>query len=702
MRAWWLVFLLMGGAQAAVVLEDPAGDLQLRPVGSAPVDAQWVPTDLLALEIIEWPTEMDFIITHRPQGGADLRTMADGVTWQVRFNVGSVAYMIEAYDSPFYGTRASVIADLYKATTPEQELGELSTRVTRLPATFDVGAGRITVTVLRADLRDELDVEAGGKRDLLNLYAEAWGGYDPAIFGEGTWPAMYDRMPDEGLATFDLQHGHAQGGHIQLATAERLRASNGVATTYFFDMNVRNTAEFEDNLALSLGAVPNAWQVRLPYESMVIPANSTVRFPLLLTVPFNHQHGVIDTFLVEARSDRDPDVAGIIELGVEYLAVAQPAGHHPLAYLHGSGADPAPLQGGGLIQWGAARLPGWFNTLEEDPRDPGERLLGVTARGGNLAEPRYGWIVPLDPTLRLGLDFDLDREGRIALNVGTSLPLSDSVFYGFVALIDRGNVTGSAVMYDDFSGVFVVADVTPQAVGDMGAEESRSVETTIVARPEADIVPPGRDQNMVLILWLEGQGSPPLLGYEDRAWIEPGASLELPLFEYHDPIDEAFAAPDFIHIGIAGAQERFVAPGGTVLYDLLLRNDGIRDGTFDLQVYGTHADWVSFPAGSRFVAPSAGEVIIPIALSPGAEAEPGDEVDVVIEAVAREDERMRGLIRIKAVVDEARAVEQDVDDTQQVEEIVAATKKSPMPLSVVLAALALGLVRRRQGAKDQQ
>lgn len=675
------------------VLQDEPGDVQYRPVGPVGQDTPWQTADLLGLAVEESPTMLRFVLTVMPPSTVDVRSLQDGIEWVIHFRVGAVAYEVQVYDSPIAGTDDWVRAELRRYSgvgdyTPD--------RIGYLDATYSPGAGTIMVDVPRADLRDHDDVEITAQ----DLIANLWVDTRPAVFaisfgGSGPTYGPYDRMPDAGDEDYEIRLGARQSGDARLSTDERLRASNGAATTYFFDVNLTNLADYKDTYALALTDPPAAWSVRLPYDRVDVPANSTVRFPLLVTVPFQHAHGSIDTFLLSAASETDPDSVGRLEIGVEFLATPQPAGHHDTVFLHGNGIVANTLDTP-AVYISTSRTLAWMNTLPDDPRAADAPTPAYRYSDGTALQERYGWVFPLDPTLRLGLDFDMDRVGSLLGRFSTGLDVSDAWLEGRLVAVPRGEVSTSPAAYDDLAGARVFAQIPPTNIGTVGQGTGFGV--TVEPSREGDLVPPSRDENLVLILWLHGTRAPVPAGDMSTVFLEQGATMQLPLNEYHDPIDEAFSAPDFIHIDARGPVERFVAPGGAVLYELRLLNDGVRDGTFDVTAYGSNADWVTFPAGTTFVAPSTKPVTIPIAVRPPANADEGTSADVVIEAVAREDERMRGLIRLSAIVDSQRAQEADFDDTTEVLAIEEAQQKDSPGVALLapfLLASVAALLRRR-------
>jgi hypothetical protein len=693
MRPWWVLIVFTPLAAGFQVLQDEPGDLEYRPVGPIGSGTPWQPADLLALDIEETASELRFVLAVLPPADPDARSLQDSIEWVIRFRLGAVAYEIRAVEQPILGSDEWISATLYRYSGP----GDTSPdRVTGLEAEYNPHAGQIAVSVLRADLRDEADTEPTASSRLANVFVESRGAFYVVNINGVPAATPYDRMPDRGDDAYEVLLGAAQTGDVRLATKERVRASNGVGTTYFFDVNVTNLAMYQDTFDLRMSAAPEPWSVRIPYDTITVPGNDTVRFPLLVTVPFAHQHGLLQTFLLEATSRTDAGSVGRLEIGVEYLATPQPAGHHDTAFLHGNGVAGNTLDTP-FFYVSTARTLGWMNTRPDDPRASEAATPAYRQSDGNIMDERYGWVFPLDPALRLGLDFDLGRTGVIEGTLQTGLPVTDAWLDGRILGVPRGDVVPNPSAYDSLAGARVFAEIAPTNVGDV--DESTAFSAAIVPTAEGDLVPPARDENLLLVLWLHGQRAPVPAGDQSAVALQPGTWMRLPLNEFHDPIDEAFAAPDFIHVQARGPVERFVAPGGTVLYELILTNDGAKDGTFEASVYGTNADWASFPAGRTFAAPAEGSVTIPIAVRAPADARVGDAADIVIEAVAREDERMRGLLRISAIVDPERAVADDVDDAPTVAAIEESQQKDtptlPAPWLLAVAALAAFAARRR-------
>ncbi len=675
-RAVLLVLLLVAPlGQASIILDDPQGDVNVAGTGTA-ANSRWSQADLLSLEIEETPNQFRFVLSTAVEPDPS-RTYADDVTHVVSFRYGTFAYELrydvytlhDAFGSYYY-------AALWRQTSPDDYMRI----VTNLEVDGQASSGHLSALVPRKYIIDELGVEPfeGSRLTDIRVNAEAYW-----LLGFGGNANSYDRMPDAGVQAYPVSLGVQQVGDIRLSSDERIRGSNGQATTYFWRVQLHNlNGTFDDEVTLSLLDVPDTWIARLPLATARVPAGEIVDIPILLTIPFAHQHGIIETFLLEARSLRDVESVGRLQLGVEFLDPAQPAGHHDRVYLHSSyAARPmAVVATFGFIYTNGPVLE--FNTLSEDPRDRQEPVPGTVDTQSDVRALRAGWVVPLQPALRLGLNFDLSKEGTLEVPIESATAWTDGVLEGYILQVPKDGVSYHPPDYDGFPGVKVLADVGPVPLGAVGA--ARAVSAPIIPRPEADVVAYDPDQTLVALLWLHGNGPVPAT-YQLAPAVNPGGNMVLPLLEYHDAIDETFAAPDFLQVALTGSTERVIAPGTALLWDLHVRNGGERRLALDATVQGQFSEWVTFPAG-RFHEVDPNETgVIPIAIRAPADAKPGDVADV-------EDPRIRGIVRVVATVAAdggAGDVIPEADQSATVDAIEREHNSKRSPNVGVLGALAL-------------
>lgn len=689
---WMFALLMVPVVQAVPVLDDPAGDVRMEPAGDAPTE-RWDHADLLHLDVEETIRLLRF--TLQTAGTPDAsRTLMDEVYFGIHFRYGTYGYelRVDRY-AAVEALNVGASAELYQQTAP----GSTPRLIDRPPVTGDPESGVFQIDVDRELITDEHDVVpyAGSRLTDLRVISRGYWSFLP---GDPATPR--DRMPDAGLGDVPFHLGVRQEGHIRLSAEERIRGSNGAATTYFWRINVTNLDPvFDDDVTLSLQGVPETWTARLPLSRATVPANASIHIPVLLTVPFAHQHGVVESFLLEARSVRNATGVGRLQMGVEYLEPAQPAGHHDTVHLHAFPAHrPTSLTVVSVSTGDASGLELGMNTLPEDPRGSMEPVPGRSDTESESAATRTGWVVPLSSRLRLGLDFDLDRTGTLSVPVEAPLGLTETVLEGHLVLVPWKGFSYRPADYDGFPGVKVLADIGPQSVGAL--TETQTLEAVIAARPEADHVPHDPDRTLAMLLWLHGNG-PPTLTSDQTPRIHPGGEMDLPLDEFHDKIEESFSAPDFLQIALNGSTERFLAPGTSLLYDLRIANGGIRSLDLVMEASGQHSDWVEFPAGAYHKVAANDTTGIPVAIRAPPGAESGEVADVVLEAYDASDPRIRGLLRIVATVTDTAGPGDQIpepDQSLEVDRIEKQNQKTPLGILPIIPALVLSAwLSRRAG-----
>lgn len=683
------VLILFAPTAAAVpmtVVTDPAADTELGDAGS--VTQRWKPLDLLRLDLDETGQSFRFLL-HVATSEDMTRTLTDEMEYDIWFRHGTIVYQVAITEWISLTGFSRADADLRRY----DEAGGRGHFVAGLQAVYEVGSGVIVVDVPRHLVVDKDDVEPFRGSLLRDIFVESrlyW-----ADWGINSGASPQDRMPDAANGEAPVRLGTEQVGHVRLSSEGRIRGSNGEATTFLWTVNLTNLEEYPDTFTLSLSTPPPAWEVRLPYPKAQVPANSSVQIPILATIPFAHQHGAVETFVLEARSLADGDAVGRLDLGVEYLAPAQPAGHHDTLFIHGRGSDSLTIyvSGDGTSY---SDMQAYMNTRPPEPEGDARAIQGRVADCSSTS-PRFGWVAELEPQLRLGLDFDMDGEGLFEGEFTTPLPIDDARLHGRLLVADHYGAQQHARYYDAPAGTITVATLSSETGRDLGQGSTTALQAVITPTDEGDLVPFQPEQSLLLVLWLTGESVPACIGLEDQAMLEAGASLKLPLFEYHDPIDASFAAPDFISLISNGPVTRDVPAGGAGLWNLTLRNDGEKDRTFEVTVSGQNTDWVRLPGGDLFLAPGNSSIAIPVAIAPPEGTRQGEKADIIVEAVNVKDPRMRGLLRIVgtvAGVTDGSLVQDDTEAVQAIEE--AASKKSPaLPAALLLGVLAIAVLRRR-------
>lgn len=691
---------------AVRLLEDKGGDVKLDAATTDQDPAgRWAATDLRALDVRETSDEVTFILTVGSLAPSSEAPAAENVRYAIGFRHLDQAYRVAISRFTFAGSSSFGSLEAYDAATGEyQQVGPFRSAVE------DPVAGTLSFTVDRDALVDRQGDAPHPEVPLADWSAAAYGGTfgSPSGGGRGlcfdrssctqVFPYAYDAMPDAGNGTTSLvpRFGIAQSGHARLYSQVPTRASNGEATTIVYQVHAVNRGPRNETFALAASGVPAGWEVRLPATRLTVPANGSVALPVLLSVPFTHEHGTYQKFLLELRSLADAGSVGRIQLGIRYVNPPQPAGHHSTLWLHA--LSPPPATGNAAVDGEMSGPPTLsMNALADDPLDSRADVPGRSC-GTGLVPPlvHYCWQIPLRPHLELGLDFDLLRKGTISLPVRTALPLPGATLEGSLRYIAPGEE------FDFFDDPPVaLAAIVPHAPADVPPNsEGTILSADIVATSDGDYVAYQKGAQLYLDLELVATGAQPFggsFGGQASPAIQPGGVLaDLPLNEYHDMVAQVFASNSTLQLRPDGPQDRTTNPGKTLLFNLTLQNDG-EAGTFNLELTGIHLPWARIVAPGEQVRLDSGEsVAVRVAVQVPTSADKGDTADLVLAATLASDLNVRSLARLFATVDTLKEYPDEVSLVAPAAE--AAPRSTPAPGALLLApclvALA-ALLRRR-------
>ncbi|MHB1260928.1 MAG: hypothetical protein ACYC2H_04350 [Thermoplasmatota archaeon] len=677
-------FLPVATAQApsgaVLVLEDGTGDVETQ-VGGAPVaggEAAYPGVDLVGFAMQETPfsVALSIRVAALPKQNDP---GADGVEYTVFFTHNGrefradVQVALPAIDS-------SAFLSLSYRDVPGAEWSALwfSDEVV-----VDAAANSLSVDLERTFLVDKDGAAPFPGRSLEGVHVLAKSLFSnanatvflvPTTFPQSVTDALPDAAPYPALP---IQLGLAQTGHARLTSAMPFRASNGEATTFVYNITAHNLADREDTFQLAAQSVPAGYSVVLPVPALAIPAGGKADVPVLLSMPFGHQHGAVASLVLELSSLSDGSAIGRLEIGVRFLAIPQPAGHHDTVFLH-----QAPQGNGALVPFFAFGAE-YMNTLEEDPLDAGGKSY-TSGFSSNGNEYEHSWDFPLQPTLQMGLHVDQAKVGHLRLPIGTTVPQNQVKVTARLYAWDERQFT----FFEDPDGMVAKAESEPV---DLGPSSEHLFELDLLPTEGVGRVPFTPGTNLHLGIEVTHAG-PPTLGFASEGlYIGPGSSARLPLQEWHDPVDEVLAALDGPGLSPLGPQERLVNPGEAVVFPLSIANPFAKSKRFDLEVSGPNAGWATLsPDSVEVPANSVAQATVVVRAPTG--AVDGDRADLVLQAFPRDDPTSRGLLRLVAEV--------DTDADQVDDSAIAPTpgKKSPSAgLPVALAALAgLALVRRRR------
>ncbi len=684
LMAGLLAAALPAGAQDATapLLTDPEGDATLivqgTPAGSA--NAVYPAVDVVGLSLAELPDAFVWTLTVNDLRGGNEETGADGASYDVYFTHNG-----REFDLTVSLTLPAVsgvpLANLAARDSPDGQWSGVWFSFE--DTTTDLAADTLTVTLPRETLADLDGAVPFPGRTLERMHVVSSSGLSGSsvnVFVSTPMPySVVDQMPNAEAewATYAVQVGVLQAGNARLGSLQPFRASNGEATTFVYQVDASNIGEENATYQLNVVGTTKA-QVVLPVDLLTIPGGGSVQVPVLATVPFAHDHGGIDQFLLEMRDVDDPTSIGRLQMGIRYLAVPQPAGHHDTVFLH---LPPASSGAQGVLGFDE----GFLNTMETDDREgPGP----WHARGLGFSGTTYSsyWSLGLSPGLEMGLDFDLGRVGQAVVPVASTLPLMGATLQGYLYVTDSGGFFGDHVQVASFTSAPV--DIPPNGM--------HSYQVELVPEEDADLIPFAPGQNLYLDLELTYTLAPsPLVGFADETpALARGGLLRLPLNEYHDDVDDALAALDGPTLTALGPQERLVNPGEATVFKVAIDNPTDEPLAVRLGLTGVNAAWGALD-DDAFTLPPQSTANITVVVRAPADALDGDRADLILQAYPRDEPMLRGLLRLVADVDTDADHE---DDAPQAADIGLPAKDTPAP-SLALLALGLGAVafaRRRR------
>lgn len=612
--------------------------------------------DLLALTLTETPLSFGFTLEVADLAPSGAYTYADSIAWEVTFQA-------EGRDHRLSIVRAQAIGSADQNLVEGANLKRFDANGTEewkveLPVRFNLVEARMEVDVPRSLLQSDANTTLA-KGSTLGGVVVASLPIARNLFPPFARPTMGDRMPDEGAGSWDLRFGPSVAPQADLRAKQPFRLSNGEATTYLFEATLRTATPGEYTFRM-VGA-PSTWAVDLPIDRIRVEGAVTV--PVVVTVPFFHQHGAWQLARVEASG---PDGTVVTdEVGVVFTTVPQPTGHHPTLYLH---ADGNPDFARGLF----------MNALDEDPADSRGPVAAETllCEGSRMA---YQWRIPLSPELGLGLQAAA-RPGRAEMAFTLPADLADVTVRGTVQ-VEAGEV------------------VVPLAAWEQGAGRLASGDHSVVA----EVLPAGSDpipfhpgSNLVLVLEMQAadagacvaSSAEPMLG--DLAAsrgpsLMAGGLLTLPLQEYHETIDVSFPGADGLWIKPAQLGTVLVNSGQRLALRAQVGAEAPLDVRLDVRTEGPASATLS--TGQVNVGPgSTREVLMTVEVA--AAAQTGDRIQVIIVGQASGGQ-------VPAIGQFHLEVDDSVEHASP--EAMHEPRESPgLPAWTFLGALALVLALRRR------
>lgn len=689
MRSVWLICLLMVPAAAAAptdVLDDGSGDVHLATVAGGADDSTgyYDPADMLALTVDEDRIGFDVTLhvasLEQPVG---LPIMGD-TAYTILFVQSDTTYRLGM--QRFIDTEGTPVYNAWLHRVTQDSFGAGTELVAAPEVTVDASAGTLQVRLQRQDLidgngapprpgdaLDDMEATATTVRFISHCTTNGC----QSVF-EGS-----DRMPDDGTGAYQIREGVTHSGLARLTTPLPYRMSNGGATTVVFDVTAHNDADEDRLFSLGLQDVPEQWSVGLPSERLRLDAGDSSRFPVLVTTPSGHSHGGVESFIVEMTSLADPDSVGRAELGLAYTSTPQPAGHHSKLWLHSRWQAQTPFDEALSITIGQPYAQHvYMNAAQEDALDDS---IDVPGQGAGVpgVPTDYLWRVPLQPSLAIGLDFDTDATGTLSVPIG----------YDYLAQ----DVTLSArLVHHDAAGETVLAEAPPSTPVSFGPDGSHVFDLPLAIKDEADYIAFQEDAGLLLELQARGtfNGVAPF-GPGSAPAIQSGAWLELPLIEYHDPVDAFYDAAAVLAFSDR-VMERLANPGATVVFTSTLRNGGDPEDV-RLNLTGTNADWARILGASQVHLGAGEERRVAIAVEVPADIVSGAVADLVLTAHPVGEPQRRALVEMLLFVDDSETHPDDSDKVAELDkELRQSGKRSPgVPAVLVAGALVLLALERR-------
>lgn len=501
-----------------VYVEDVVGDANINGVPADHLDITHARVDA---EGDSWTTAIGLVDVARAQ---DLGVTSIGGGWysvslQFEEENFDVVWDLRSYD-PI--NDAGTQANLLRETTD----GWLS--IASVPAYANEASGELQAEFLLSQLKSSNDFTPGPGTQISVIRAEAY--YDtgsnprdppspgsPGGMLKGTLIGADSVEFEEGVM-IDIPGEVSE--FLGLSTTNRVRYSNGEATTYSWPIKIQNLGSEDYEFEVRVSSAP---EVLLDAPKTVkVPEGEDATINVLATVPFRHEHGAKREILVEFEDDQ---VQGNINLEIIYLTVPQPAGHHNTVYLHASNP------GGG--EMGSQ----WMNTIElpEDRESDWEmELSGITCDLASGTEEGIGLNFPLDPKLLVGLDAHVDETAKFTASLTNQVPRPAGTIIAGLILYDTYNEDPQFMSLDRDDSRVATLDVPAATNG-----ETTHIEMELPMSPEMDLLAPGHSKNFAFIFQFcsseaDSRAIPVSNLHDELKTTLSAGTITMPLEDYHD------------------------------------------------------------------------------------------------------------------------------------------------------------------------
>ncbi|HLE47485.1 MAG TPA: hypothetical protein VI818_04235, partial [Candidatus Thermoplasmatota archaeon] len=599
--------------------------------------------------------------------------------------------------------------------------------VVQVPARRDAASGSFVFTIEKLALFNENRLPARFGERLVNISATTqqyfFGGFNQG--GGGGFPeptgGVYagDVAPQSGeLPVFAFLEGSGGHGHLGLSSADPIRVTNGEATTLVYQVQLFNDHSEKLSVQIDARNAPSDWTIRSPALLTAEPHKS-VAFPVILSMPFRHDHGKVVLFTVGAQAVEDPDSYATTELGVFWTDVPQPSGHHECdddascgQWFH-SAPNPNFIPPGAEAAFPVKSL--WFNGIAKDP-DPDADDANIPAFFNDYffclfaptqckAPPVWtaSWFFPQAPQLLMGLDFDLSRTGIAKLHFLPKVPEPTTARIDLLLLYcDPSKQGGPANAFGSTDGCYNFSRIVGKGSRTFLLQPMTDayVEVPITIEPGADLIPYKRGANIGFGINVTSTLPQNVIFTEPRIeFVTKASHIHLPVLEYHDPID---AIPDEFGLVVVQPQDPFekqVNPGRTAAFRFNLINDDDIPHHFALSVEGVNNDWARIGGAQVLLVPSGGETNFTLAVTAPDDAQPTERAELFVVAQSEEESWVVALSRLRATVVDASTADIP-DESGQVGE--TQENEATPGVGAVWVAVAVGassLMRRHPRAR---
>lgn len=394
-------------------------------------------------------------------------------------------------------------------------------------------------------------------------------------------PDYTDFYPNSPGLDVELTYGVESTPDLLIWSPSMIRGSNGGAMTIVFPMELTSK---HDDVSIRVEGAPPSWNIATPIDSLDRPVEGLI-IPVVITAEFAHQHGVIDFLTIVAEGGGETARAPV---GIEYLEVPQPTGHHSTVWLHAM-----PVVTGNPLDaaFGTPHVL-IMNAKQDDVRAaqdasvPGIRP-NTTNPGPNNPGLNYhrdwSWTIPLDPPMKLGVDPILDGRGNLDFTLRSPVD-GVSRITAAVEWIEGGEATSFFEGVTEMTVAVGENDVelrlnpTEQA-GYRNNAGSSQLQLRITAETSI-AMPDPQDQDMHLL---------------------GGGAMTLPLHEFSDSIVSVLPPSD-----VRFENERLqsdVQPDATYQRSVALVNDGNETQVVRLQAQGVQPLEITVDPAQMVLAP---------------------------------------------------------------------------------------------------